>query len=457
GSYVATPAGLSSSNYAITYSDGALTVSKMGTTIALTNTSQGYTGSALAVTATPAIDGLTVDVVYKDADDTVVASPTAQGTYYVTATINDTNHSGVATGTLTITKATTTLTLADLPDVVYNTDSITAVATVDTGRPVTYFVTGAASASGNVITLHNAGIVTVEAYVAETDDYGFAYDAKTFTVTKAPTTVTLAGTSVVYTGLGQAVTASVADSGGAAITVGVDIVYTDAAGAAVASPTLVGDYTVTATVNDTKYGGSATDTLRILKAPLTITADDKTKEYLQANPTLTLTYTGFQNSEDSSVLSTQATVGTGADASSSLGEYGIVVYGAAAANYAITHVDGTLTVEKNTVVITLTGTSVTYTGSAFAVTATPSVAGVSVGVTYADAAGAAVASPTNAGTYTVTATVDSTLYQGTQTGTLTIAKATATVTLSDLAATYNGSAKLATATTDPAGLTVDLT
>ncbi len=461
GSYVATPAGLSSSNYAITYSVGALTVTKMGTTIALTNTSQGYTSSVLAVTATPAIDGLTVDVVYKEenADNTfsVVESPTAQGTYYVTATINDTNHSGSATGTLTITKATTTLSLADLPDVVFSSAPITAVATVDEGRTVNYFVTGAASASGNVITLLNAGTVTVEAYVAETDDYGYAYVLKTFTVTKAPTSVTLGGASVVYTGLGQSVTASVADSGGAALTVGVDIVYTDAAGAAVASPTVVGDYTVTATVNDTKYGGSATDTLRILKAPLTITADDQTKEYLQANPTLTLTYTGFQNSEDSSVLSTQATVGTGADASSSLGEYGIVVYGAAAANYAITHVDGALTVEKNTIVITLTGTDVTYTGSAFAVTATPSVAGVSVVVTYADAAGAAVASPTNAGTYTVSATADSALYQGTQTGTLTIAKATATVTLSDLAATYNGSAKVAAATTVPAGLTVDLT
>ena len=134
GSYVATPAGLSSSNYAITYSVGALTVAKMGTTIALTNTSQGYTGSVLAVTATPAIEGLTVDVVYKEenADNTfsVVESPTAQGTYYVTATINDTNHSGSATGTLTITKATTALTLADLPDVVFSTAPITAVATV---------------------------------------------------------------------------------------------------------------------------------------------------------------------------------------------------------------------------------------------------------------------------------------------------------------------------------------
>ena len=116
--------------------------------------------------------------------------------------------------------------MADLPDVVYSTDPITAVATSDAGRPITYFVTGAASAVGNVITLSNAGTVKVTAYVAETDDYGYAYDAKTFTVSKAPTTVTLGGTSVVYTGLGQAVTTSVTDSGGAAISVGVDVVYT---------------------------------------------------------------------------------------------------------------------------------------------------------------------------------------------------------------------------------------
>ena len=116
-----------------------------------------------------------------------------------------------------------------------------------------------------------------------------------------------------------------------------------------------------------------------------------------------------------------------------------------------------MTIEKNTIGITLTDTSQTYTGSALAVTATPSVADINLVVTYVDAAGAAVAGPTNAGTYTVTATVDSSLYRGTQTGTLTINQATATVTLSDLSVTYNGLERAATAVTDPAGLNVVLT
>ncbi|MCS5608631.1 MAG: MBG domain-containing protein, partial [Alphaproteobacteria bacterium] len=428
----------------------------MSASVALSNTSQGYTGSALGVTATPSVEGLAVAVEYRDAAGALVASPTAQGTYYVTATIDDANYEGSKTGTLAITKATTTLELPELPDVVYSADPITLEATVTGDRPIIFFVTGAASASGNVITLNAAGSVRVTAYVAGTDDYESAYVADTFTVSKAPTSVTVSGADVAYTGLGQSLAASVADSSGTALTVGVDIAYTDASGTTVASPTDVGVYTTTATVNDTRYGGSTTGTLTILKAPLTITADDQTKEYLQANPALTLTYTGLQNGEDSSVLSTQATAGTAADESSSLGEYGIVVYGAAAANYAITHVDGTLTIEKNTIGITLTGTSQTYTGSALAVTATPSVADINLVVTYADAAGAAVASPTNAGTYTVTATVDSSLYRGSQAGTLTIGKATATVTLSDLAATYDGLGTAATATTDPAGLTVGL-
>ena len=123
------------------------------------------------------------------------------------------------------------------------------------------------------------------------------------------------------------------------------------------------------------------------------------------NPALTLKYDGFVNSEDNSVFTTQPTVATAADENSALGVYGIVVYGGVATNYAITHVDSTLTVEKNTIAVTLAGLSQTYTGSGLAVTATPAVADISVVVTYADSAGAAVASPTNAGTYTVTLTV----------------------------------------------------
>ena len=70
----------------------------------------------------------------------------------------------------------------------------------------------------------------------------------------------------------------------------------------------------------------------------------------------------------------------------------------------------------------------------------------------------AVASPTNAGDYDVTATIDDPNYQGTASDVLHIAKATATLSFdtSSLTQTYDGTAHFATATTVPAGLTVDI-
>ena len=457
GVYVATPAGLSAGNYTIGYTDGALTVNKLSASVTLGNTTQGYTGAVLGVTASSSVEGLALTIVYRDSAGVLVASPTAQGTYYVTATVADANYEGSKTGTLTITKATTTLELDDLADVVYSTTPITLQSTVSGDRPVLYFVTGVASLSGSDITLAEAGTVRVTAYVAGTADYESAYVAKTFTVSKASVSVFMADADVVYTGSGQALSTTVTNESGTALTVEVDVVYKDASGNTVASPTDAGVYTVTATVNDNRYKGSATGALTILQAPLTVTADAQSKEYLQANPALTLTYTGFLISDDSSILTTQPIVGTAAAENSGLGNYGIVVYGAVAANYTIVHVDGTLTIEKNTVGITLTGTSQTYTGSGLAVTATPAMADVTVVVTYADSASAAVVSPTNAGTYSVTATLDDALYRGTQSGTLTIGKATADVTLGSLANTYDGTEKVASVTTTPSGLTVDVT
>ena len=203
GSYVATPAGLSSNNYTFSYTDGSLQVTKLSAAITVTNTSQGYTGSPLGVTATPSIEGLTVNLVYRDSDALVVENPTSQGEYFVTATIDDPNYEGVKQDTLVITPAETSLTLGDLPDVVYSTTPITLQATSTGDRPVLYFVTGSASASGNVVTLKSAGTVRVTAYVSKTADYESAYQTKTFSVSKAQVDVAMPDVSAVYTGLGQ--------------------------------------------------------------------------------------------------------------------------------------------------------------------------------------------------------------------------------------------------------------
>ena len=112
-----------------------------------------------------------------------------------------------------------------------------------------------------------------------------------------------------------------------------------------------------------------------------------------------------------------------------------------------------LQVSKATATVTLGNLTATYDGTAHGVTATTSPVGLAVSFTYNGSS----AAPSNAGSYTVVGTINDTNYTGTATGQLVISKTTATVTLGNLAQTYNGTAHAATAITTPAGLAVDFT
>jgi hypothetical protein len=97
-----------------------------------------------------------------------------------------------------------------------------------------------------------------------------------------------------------------------------------------------------------------------------------------------------------------------------------------------------------------------YTGSPVAVIVTTRPAGLSgVAITYNGSS----APPTNPGTYAVVATLTNDNYQAAPaSGTLVIAKATATIFLEDLSRTFSGTPQAVTATTSPAGLgTVTIT
>ena len=87
----------------------------------------------------------------------------------------------------------------------------------------------------------------------------------------------------------------------------------------------------------------------ITKQLLTITADNKSKVYGSANPTLTVTYTGLVNGD--AAPSTLPTITTTAVASSPVGPYPITASGAADANYIINYVAGILTVSPATLTI----------------------------------------------------------------------------------------------------------
>lgn len=113
---------------------------------------------------------------------------------------------------------------------------------------------------------------------------------------------------------------------------------------------------------------------------------------------------------------------------------------------------GTLVIGKAAASISLGGLSATYDGTSKSVTATTTPAALAVTLLYNGSPQA----PINAGSYSVAATIDDNNHQGSTTGTLIIGKATASVTLSQLAATYDGEPKSITAATTPAGLAVSI-
>jgi hypothetical protein len=101
------------------------------------------------------------------------------------------------------------------------------------------------------------------------------------------------------------------------------------------------NYTVNTVGNANNFVNSAGV---ITPATLTVTADNKTKIYGQANPSLTASYNGFVNGESVGVLSSPAVLSTTATTTSGAGKYPITVSGAADADYTIQYVNGTLQV-----------------------------------------------------------------------------------------------------------------
>ena len=116
-----------------------------------------------------------------------------------------------------------------------------------------------------------------------------------------------------------------------------------------------GNYDITASDAQAKnysitYGKGK---LTVTKRPLTITANPASRDYGEENPTLTMTYEGFVNDEDESVLSQRPTISTTATKQSNAGTYPISLTGGKGTNYEITLKEGTLTVNKVPLTVTV--------------------------------------------------------------------------------------------------------
>jgi MBG domain (YGX type) len=104
------------------------------------------------------------------------------------------------------------------------------------------------------------------------------------------------------------------------------------------------DVTFTPADTDVYATVSASVTIDVTKAELTITAEDKTRKVNTANPVLTFTANGFVGSDTINDIDTLPTLATTATLASPVGSYAIEVTGGNDNNYTLVGVSGTLNV-----------------------------------------------------------------------------------------------------------------
>ena len=250
----------------------------------------------------------------------------------------------------------------------------------------------------------------------------------------AEATVTLSNLMNTYDGTAKSATATTAPAGLATV-----VSYN---GSYVA-PTNAGNYAVVASVTEPGYSGSATGTLAIAKAAASVALTNLLQTYdatARAAAAVCVPAVSHSLAYDGSPA-----------APTNAGSY-VVVASVTDANYQ-GGATGTLNVGKAEAFVVFDSLSAAYDGTGQAAPVSTEPAGLAVDLTYAGSA----TRPVNVGSYAVTGIVADANYAGTNADVFVIGKGAATVALTALSQTYDGTPRSAGTTTAPGGLTVDLT
>ena len=447
GSYPITASGAVDPNYNISYVAGTLTIGKALLTITVNDQNSTY-GSALP-TLTASYSGFVngdnvASLATAPTISTAATAASPAGNYTITASgAVDPNYTiSYVAGTLTIGKAALTVT-ADNQSSIYGaalpalTVSYSGFVNGDTQASLTT----AATASTTATAASPAGNYIINTSGAVDPNYTISYVAGTLTIGKAALTVTADNQSSTYGAALPALTVSYSGFVNGDTQASLTTAATASTAATAASP--AGNYVInTSGAVDPNYTISyVAGTLTIGKANLTITADNQNISHGAAIPALTASYSGFVNGDNVASLTTAPTLTTTGTSASPAGSYPITASGAVDPNYNISYVAGTLTIGKALLTITVNDQNSTYGSALPTLTASYSgfvngdnVASLATAPTISTAATAA--SP--AGNYTITASgaVDPNYTISYVAGTLTIGKATLTVTADNQSSIY---------------------
>jgi len=209
-------------------------------------------------------------------------------------------------------------------------------------------------------------------------NYAFSYVSGTLTVTQASQTITFAAPASPVTYGVSPISLSASASSGLAVTFSVSSGSCSVSGTTL---TVTGASTCVVAANqagnaDYSTAATASHSIVVNAAVLTVTANNASRVYGTANPTFTASFSGFVNGDTSSVLSGAPSLTTTATPTSAPGSYTITSAAGTlgASNYTFSFASGTMTVTVATQTITFTApvSPVTYGVSPISLSATAS-------------------------------------------------------------------------------------
>ena len=274
---------------------------------------------------------------------------------------------------------------------------------------------------------------------SEADGVSYGKTIKVFTIAPCPVKIEWSGAvGFTYDGTDHSrnITATARTENGAAVNENIFKISFSykAPGATTFTPVTevknAGTYTATAEIsNNYTISSNEAATFTIEQKALTVTAEDKTVTYGDS-ATYTATYKGLLDCDKGKLGTPNFTCNY-----NKVGTYSITVDGLENSNYAITYVNGTLTVNKRTVTLDWgTANSFVYNGKARTLTPTAQnvVIGDDLGLTIT-VTGEKITGPSaiNVGTYTATASITNQNYvlaESSKTATFTITTRALTIT-----------------------------
>lgn len=230
----------------ITSSSAVISVSKAVADVSLGSLQQVFDGSPRRVSVSTSFGADLLEL------DTVVTyegsstPPVDAGSYQVTATVNDANYSGRATGTLVVAPAVASLALTGLNPTYDGAPKQVTAATLPAGLPVTISYDGVSTAPTN------AGSYAVAAQINSRNYTGSAFAR--LEIAPASVAIHLDGLMQSYDGTGRIVTAT---------TTPTDLPLTLTYAGSPTPPVNPGVYPIEVSVTDPNYRGTASDLLTV--------------------------------------------------------------------------------------------------------------------------------------------------------------------------------------------------